>query len=836
MVMARVVEFVKRASLGFLSFCKDTLRIYCLLVLLQVPLALCASTAQVYEIGDDVPGGNENLMWIDHNPYFDAAMALFNIVDTEEHDEYYLLPYCVVVFFLAFFIRHNPVNHTLGRIDVDTIHHDVLTRALQWVNDKLEEEGSDLSSVATFFDSLVAFRDESTVELDQVVELSDPYDITLVPAQLYGFSNALEGDLLVDDSGFLAPYGVLMLAVGSFATDSDRDATSEFRRQLTLIGSATRVSFSLPAGAVPADRLAEFFTSAAYPFAALPSLLFFIPQQAAERRLLVRVIQMHHQGKEDSLIFASAATLARNDTQFGTLVGEATGYSSTGLRRILTSLLPDVSTFSLANLFYAQAQLSLRYSATIGGLGDESTVQERFQTVVDAIVADADVISRDSKGGSVSSSHASSSRDEAIKGTDLVAKILRNSAFLSLEKAVERLDKLQGDYKVKALQLCLAARIPFIYQLVAHRHQSTVEHKHHIFLSEIQSCSASVGIALTRILYPTEPASVFADAGLSSKVVASILRGEPSNEGLPARITPATSLFNLLIFPLEDIIHNKHRQAGGAYKFQAKPFSECYTLINITLFASKMELLFKALKVPAPSLTPATELYIGYDSLPLHVKSLVFGMVTRMMHAMELRIYRFLYDLAHGDALHYQYPSVVALDDDAVSLIEKEHKEAMQERRRYLRVFAHDPLDRAGTKRSEPKGPGLSNPGTPVEPGSRKELIKKWTADEFTFATTTYSVSDLRELYDKTKADDAPPFKDMCLPAGCCFAQGESMLMACQQYGTAGHESVTSKYHAFPSGFRDGVRALGKSTSAPGSRGRGKGRGRGRGRGKEPAF
>ena len=54
MVMARVVEFVKRASHGFLSFCKDSLRVYCLLTLLQVPAALCASTAQVYEIGNDV--------------------------------------------------------------------------------------------------------------------------------------------------------------------------------------------------------------------------------------------------------------------------------------------------------------------------------------------------------------------------------------------------------------------------------------------------------------------------------------------------------------------------------------------------------------------------------------------------------------------------------------------------------------------------------------------------------------------------------------------------------------------------------------------------------------
>tara|TARA_B110000008_G_C16505061_1_gene377814 strand:+ start:135 stop:368 length:234 start_codon:yes stop_codon:yes gene_type:complete len=72
-------------------------------------------------------------------------MDLFNIDDTEEHDEYYLLPYGIVVFLLAFFIRHNPTAYTFGRIDVDTIHHDVLTRALRWVIDKLEEEESDLS-------------------------------------------------------------------------------------------------------------------------------------------------------------------------------------------------------------------------------------------------------------------------------------------------------------------------------------------------------------------------------------------------------------------------------------------------------------------------------------------------------------------------------------------------------------------------------------------------------------------------------------------------------------------------------------------------------------------
>ena len=76
-------------------------------------------------------------------------MTLFHIKDTKDHEDYILLPYAVVVFLLAFFIRHNPINQAFGRIDVDTIHHDVLTRALQWVNDKLEDENPDLSSVST---------------------------------------------------------------------------------------------------------------------------------------------------------------------------------------------------------------------------------------------------------------------------------------------------------------------------------------------------------------------------------------------------------------------------------------------------------------------------------------------------------------------------------------------------------------------------------------------------------------------------------------------------------------------------------------------------------------
>ena len=63
-------------------------------------------------------------------------------------------------------------------------------------------------------------------------------------------------------------------------------------------------------------------------------------------------------------------------------------------------------------------------------------------------------------------------------------------------------------------------------------------------------------------------------------------------------------------------------------------------------------------------------------------------------------MYNFLYDLARGDALHFEYPTVVELDEDAVALIERDHQEAMQERRKYLRTFGYDPLDR------NPKRPG----------------------------------------------------------------------------------------------------------------------------------
>ena len=72
-----------------------------------------------------------------------------------------------------------------------------------------------------------------------------------------------------------------------------------------------------------------------------------IPQQLSERRLLVRALQNLHQSEEDALIFASAAAFARNDEHFGALVGDATGYASTSLRRLLMALFPDTSTFSL---------------------------------------------------------------------------------------------------------------------------------------------------------------------------------------------------------------------------------------------------------------------------------------------------------------------------------------------------------------------------------------------------------------------------------------------------------------------------------------------------------
>ena len=81
--------------------------------------------------------------------------------------------------------------------------------------------------------------------------------------------------------------------------------------------------------------------------------------------------------------------------------------------------------------------------------------------------------------------------------------------------------------------------------------------KHCTFLSEIRSCAASVlgGCGSHKDSVPEGAGRSFADAGLSSKVVAAVLRGEPTSDGLPAYITPATSLCNLLIF--------RHRQDGA---------------------------------------------------------------------------------------------------------------------------------------------------------------------------------------------------------------------------------------------------------------------------------
>ena len=115
---------------------------------------------------------------------------------------------------------------------MDTIHHDVLSRALQWVNDQLEDRQPDLSTVTSFFNALISFREETTVQLDQVLQFTDPYDTTTAPPELYGFADELNGDSLVDSSGTLAPYGLLMILLGPCATDDERDRNSDFRRQL----------------------------------------------------------------------------------------------------------------------------------------------------------------------------------------------------------------------------------------------------------------------------------------------------------------------------------------------------------------------------------------------------------------------------------------------------------------------------------------------------------------------------------------------------------------------------------------------------------------------------
>jgi len=94
-----IVDFVKRASRGFSLFMLKSKPFAWALLLFNVVPASCASSAQVYQIGDEVNANNEDYMWVDRNPYFDAAMLLFNIEDTEKHDDYYLLPYIVVAFF-----------------------------------------------------------------------------------------------------------------------------------------------------------------------------------------------------------------------------------------------------------------------------------------------------------------------------------------------------------------------------------------------------------------------------------------------------------------------------------------------------------------------------------------------------------------------------------------------------------------------------------------------------------------------------------------------------------------------------------------------------------------
>ena len=122
MVMARVIPFVKRAPRGFL-FCRwDVLSIFIQFILISfLPVALCASDAEVYEIGVDVDGTDENLMWVDRNPYFDAALTLFHVVDTEEHDDHYLLPYAIVAFLSG--DRDSWRSITRPRLDHTSLKH-----------------------------------------------------------------------------------------------------------------------------------------------------------------------------------------------------------------------------------------------------------------------------------------------------------------------------------------------------------------------------------------------------------------------------------------------------------------------------------------------------------------------------------------------------------------------------------------------------------------------------------------------------------------------------------------------------------------------------------------
>ena len=719
-----------------------------------------------------------------------------------------------------------------GRLDRWTIHHDDLSEVYSNAVAKYEEGEFIFESRKDFITQSFIWRDDIKFQLAHLHEWDDPHADNNDP--FFSLDGPIQLSDLTDDASYFTPFALLALFLDTFATTAQRGDDEPFGIALEELAKSTKVSFNLnPAGPTPLVKLLEFLNTAA---PKLPEAFYFIPQSFMEVRQLILGITRFQRGQENLAIKLLAHRLVHEYPSFGNLLGDSSHYASVAITRLFEVVCPSKPVLTWAD--------TLAILKVVEEQEDDFTddkVSDRVTHLIDRINGEEEMLER---AKSLSRTGVGSGGGDAqLSAKDVQKSVTHTKEFKALAAAIANLT-VDADFHQNVLQLSFAAKLPYVYQVLVGK--EAVHKFHNDTLSAIAAATKEIGLFLTLQLNGDVPSNLFADGSLSNAVAVGFLCGTPGGKELPSSTVASKTFHNLLVGPMEDRRVQAH--SASNYKYKAATLEECYSLATLQLFELRFAKLAAMVRVQAPDLTFVKNLYSGFEMKSSSHQRDILSQATRLMQALELEVAKTFNAVAEGDALHTAYPAHFTKTDGPVDQLQKSFTQATKYRfdlaLAYGRdVFESSPSEKGNHKRKELHKPNnaLTNAVSTVEPGSRKDLIKKDTATEFQFGVMMYQKSELREIYQKTAPAGATPFDEMCLPAGMCKAQGLGKLMACLHVGEPGHEGLTSKCHVFPTSFQAEAFKTGKKVGDAGgassggrsSRGGGRfGRGRGRGRGR----
>ena len=782
----------------------------------------------IYEVGDDT---DPDKQWVDKSDLLDEAMVIFKVEDTEGSEHFVLLDHHFVLFLFASFIQYDVTAMEAGRFDRWTLHHDDMSEVYSNLVAKYDEGEFNFESRKDFITQSFTVRDEVKFQLVNLYEWDDAHDDNADP--FFCFNGPIELSHLIDDESYFAPFAFLALFLGKFATEDQRGDDEPFGLALRELSTSVNVCFNLnAAGPTPVAKLVEFLTTAA---PKLPEPFYFVPNSFMEVRQLILGITRFHTGQENLAIKGLAHLLADEYPSFGNLLGDSPRYASVALTRLFEVVCPDKPV-----LLWVHTLTILKVIEEHEDDFADDKAADRVTHLIDRIRNEEDMLDRVK---ALPRSDGISNSDTQLSAKDVQKSVTNTRDFKSLAAAISNLT-MDADYHQNVLQLSFAAKIPYVYQVLVGK--EAVHKFHNDTLSTIAAATKEIGLFLTLQLNGDVPSNLFADGSLSNAVAVGFLCGTPGGKELPSSTVASKTFHNLLVGPMEDRRVQAH--SASNYKYKAATLEECYSLATLQLFELRFAKLAAMVRVQAPDLTFVKNLYSGFEMKSSSHQRDILSQATRLMQALELEVAKTFNAVAEGDALHTAYPAHFTKTDGPVDQLQKSFTQATKYRfdlaLAYGRdVFESSPSEKGNHKRKELHKPNnaLTNAVSTVEPGSRKDLIKKDTATEFQFGVMMYQKSELREIYQKTAPAGATPFDEMCLPAGMCKAQGLGKLMACLHVGEPGHEGLTSKCHVFPTSFQAEAFKTGKKVGDAGgassggrsSRGGGRfGRGRGCGRGR----